>query len=74
MHLTKSQLDTILVRQKNALLRKINLSIAAKSVQSLHDCETLLFFVQELWIATNYGYKFHELLKRIDSGFHELDY
>jgi hypothetical protein len=53
------ELDNILVRQKNAIIEKIN---DGEFLAALHSLE----IVRELWIESNYSYKVDELVRRIE--------
>lgn len=56
--LNESELDNILVAQKDLILRKIN-------VGCLIDARAQLDVVRHQWFLCNYGYKWNELVKRI---------
>ena len=58
--ITESQLDNILVAQKDGILFQINRG-------DFDAAFAQLACVRELWFACNYGYKFKELIARIDA-------
>lgn len=67
MHIGESDLDNILVHQKDNILRLINAEDWDKAIFALE-------VVEELWIATGYGYKGFELSERIHKELcHKLD-
>lgn len=56
--LTESELDNILVKQKDRILSLIN---AGRT----DTAREILFIVCDLWFKCNYGYKYQELIDRI---------
>ena len=56
--MTESDLDNLLVDQKNSILRLVNAG-------EFDRAETALDVVSALWHATRYGYKFREITERI---------
>jgi len=69
-------IDGILVSQKDNLLYDINSALTfdestsneriAENVETLKAALYSLRLLKDLWIANGYGYKFNELLRRID--------
>lgn len=50
-------IDNFLVHQKNEIIDLIN-------NEQFDEANKILNFIAPLWFAANYGYKYHELVKR----------
>lgn len=62
---TETELDNILVKQKDLILQRIN-------DNALNEAQAMLNVVRELWYASSYGYKYTEVNKRITDKFLEI--
>lgn len=73
-----SNLDNILVNQKDMILTLVNESLDLmgtdwqKGIAGLYSALAMLRVNRELWISEKYGYKLNEILRRIDDAQDEL--
>lgn len=55
---TESDMDNILVKQKDIVLSRINSG-------ALNEAQAILNVLRELWFTCDYGYKWTEVQRRI---------